>query len=144
MTGDPYQHACLVAGCSQPVTFRGRCQAHGRSVDTLRGLSSDRLHKALYASARWRRLRALVLSLHPLCQCEECQQTGHVLASRVVHHKQPHGGDETLFFAIDNLQAMAKACHDRLTGAVRSSARGDVPRPRVKAPRETLSSVKGV
>jgi 5-methylcytosine-specific restriction protein A len=32
--------------------------------------------------------------------------------AEVVDHKIPHRGDSKLFFAADNLQSMAKTCHD--------------------------------
>jgi hypothetical protein len=63
----------------------------------------------------------------------------------VVHHKRPHGGDAALFFDETNLQALAKACHDRLTaGGVQFSGATRVPSPCPGVARETLSFGKGV
>jgi 5-methylcytosine-specific restriction protein A len=61
---------------------------------------------------RWRKLRAIYLSTHPLCAC------GCGYAATVVDHKTPHNGNLELVFAWDNLQALTKACHDRKTASV--------------------------
>ena len=44
--------------------------------------------------ARWRRLRRQVLTEHPWCECDECQGQVYYPPASVVHHRQPHGGDE--------------------------------------------------
>jgi 5-methylcytosine-specific restriction protein A len=134
--------ACLVAGCPRPVTSRGRCHRHGASIDACRGLGSDRLHEKLYHSARWRRLRAFVLAETPLCQCDDCHQAGRVRAAGVVHHRQPHGGDPERFFDSANLQALAKTCHDRLTGRgvqISGATRPPTPLPGVARVAGSLS-----
>ena len=113
MSHNPFTRACLVSGCPHLATMRGRCPSHARQVDTARSLSSDRSHRRLYNSARWRRTRLAVLAAHPLCACHECRGAG--LLATVVHHVRPHGGDEGLFFDVHNLQAVAKPCHDRIT-----------------------------
>jgi len=118
MPADPFSRACLVAGCARPPHSRGRCQAHARQADELRGLTADRhLGAALYASSQWRALRAAVLALNPWCQCADCAASGRYHKATVIHHREPHGGDSRLFFAPSNLQALAKPCHDRLTAA---------------------------
>lgn len=75
-----------------------------------RGLSSDRVHKRLYASARWRQVRASVLLASPLCSCADCRRTGAARVASVVHHVRPHGGDPALFYDVANLQALNKSC----------------------------------
>ncbi|HEY2906895.1 MAG TPA: hypothetical protein VGJ29_13420, partial [Vicinamibacterales bacterium] len=57
------------------------------------------------------------------CQCKACRGADMHDIATTVHHPRPHHGDEALFFAEDNLQALAKPCHDRITGRHR---RGDV------------------
>jgi 5-methylcytosine-specific restriction protein A len=98
------------------VTSRGRCAVHGQALEQTRGLDSDR-HRGrdLYQTSRWRRLRRWLLSQRPLCECDDCQRTGRVLAASVLHHVRHHGGDSVLFFDVENLMPMAKPCHDRLT-----------------------------
>jgi len=127
MPTNPFAHQCRVPGCSQRVTARGRCAAHAGQVDALRGLSSDRQHKHLYDSARWKRLRAHILTTRIWCECQDCTRESVHRIAEVVHHVTPHGGDETLFFAEANLQPLAKQCHDQLTGRSRTSGgRSDV------------------
>jgi 5-methylcytosine-specific restriction enzyme A len=112
----PYRSACVVFGCPRPVTARGRCATHAKGMEQTRGLNSDRhLGRALYQTARWRALRRWLLNRSPLCTCTECEQLKRVRVATVVHHRQPHGGDEGKFFNVELLQALAKSCHDRLT-----------------------------
>jgi 5-methylcytosine-specific restriction protein A len=146
MPTNPFTRACAMAGCALPVARGGRCALHNRHTDTLRGLSSDRLHTALYHSARWRRLRLAILAEHPLCQCLDCAASNTVLLATVVHHTRPHHGREALFFDETNLQPLSKACHNRLTGRGRRHSQGISARhgPRLSVARETLSFPKGV
>jgi hypothetical protein len=44
-----------------------------------------------------------------------------------VHHKIPHRGDERLLYSWNNLQALAKQCHDRIAAAEGSSFGNPVP-----------------
>jgi 5-methylcytosine-specific restriction protein A len=60
---------------------------------------------------RWQKLRAAYLATHPLCECG----CGH--PAQVVHHKRAHHGDPALLHDWDNLQALTKQCHDRITAA---------------------------
>lgn len=64
----------------------------------------------LYDLRRWRRRRAAFLQEHPLCRF--CEAAGRATLATVVHHEQPHKGDETLFFDEDNWAALCKPCHD--------------------------------
>jgi 5-methylcytosine-specific restriction protein A len=59
----------------------------------------------------WRKVRAVYLSKHPLC--ELCQQAGKLVPATEVHHKIAiaDGGTD----ADDNLQALCKPCHSRIT-----------------------------
>jgi hypothetical protein len=41
-----------------------------------------------------------------------CEAAGFVVASSVVDHIKPHRGDQKLFWAPDNWQALCKNCHD--------------------------------
>ena len=145
MPVNPFLHSCRVPSCGAPVASRGACALHASQQDTHRGLTSDRQHKALYDSARWRLLRRAILAARPFCECDQCRG-GHVRVTpaSVVHHRQPHHGDEHLFFGPDNLQALAKVCHDRITGAGSFVGATRVQRPRLRVARETLSSEKGV
>lgn len=61
-------------------------------------------------SKRWKLLRERQLRLEPFCQCPHC--LSKQVPAEVVDHKIPHRGDSKLFFDADNLQSMAKSCHD--------------------------------
>lgn len=62
-----------------------------------------------YKTSRWVKLRALHLSLSPLCVF--CQQQGRTTAASVVDHITPHRGSEDLFWDPDNLQSLCASCH---------------------------------
>lgn len=64
----------------------------------------------LYSSSRWKLLRQHQMAFEPLCRF--CLEQQIVEAATVVDHIKPHKGDETLFFAADNLQSLCKPCHD--------------------------------
>jgi len=85
-------------------------RAPGWQSEADRRAAYDRAKPRHYDTRRWRdHLRAAYLATHPLCECG----CGHV--ATVVDHRTPHGGDDALLYAWDNLQAMTKACHDRKT-----------------------------
>lgn len=111
---------CAVFGCSAPVVYRARCARHARQVDEARSIGADRqAGAALYRSREWQRVRAAVLAAAPCCQCPACLAGPRREIPTVVHHIRPHGGDPRVFFDLRNLQALAKACHDRLTAGAR-------------------------
>lgn len=68
-----------------------------------------------YHSKRWKDLRIEVLKRDNWT----CQKTGVICTGRhpepnspVIDHKQPHRGDERLFWDINNLQTVTKEYHD--------------------------------
>ncbi|MDO6592197.1 HNH endonuclease [Loktanella sp. D2R18] len=84
-------------------------------TDRSRSRDRDQSWRAWYKTARWQKLRLVVLKRDGYT----CQQTGVLLIgtypaedSAVVDHKVPHRGDERLFWNIDNLQSVSKAYHD--------------------------------
>lgn len=108
---------CLQPGCPAFAEQGGRCQAHARAVartqDRQRAQATP--YRRLYQTARWQALRTAYLAAHPLCECDAC--AGRLTPASVVHHRMAHRGDLRLFFDPDNLQALAKRCHDRITAA---------------------------
>lgn len=59
----------------------------------------------------WKRIRDRYIKAHPLC--EQCKQSGRVVAAEEVHHILPlsqGGGNET-----ENLMALCKPCHSKIT-----------------------------
>jgi 5-methylcytosine-specific restriction protein A len=103
-----------------------------RTPDKTRKRERDRQHDAArreqqpwrkwYKWARWLRLREH--QLQKQWRCERCLERSPELLvpATEVHHKQPHRGDERLFFDPDNLASSCKPCHDRVEQGV--EARG--------------------
>ena len=69
---------------------------------------------------RWRCYRANYLARNPICVM--CQCLGRVTAATVVDHKQPHRGDERLFWDENNHQALCKTCHDGAKARIEHAA----------------------
>jgi len=68
-----------------------------------------------YNTTRWRKLRwSILLRDRFQCQWPGCGRIEADTSKLVADHKQPHRGDETLFWADSNLQCLCKPCHDRL------------------------------
>lgn len=84
--------------------------------------SNANQYRKLYSAKPWRELRLKIL-LRDLytCQIKGCGVP--LVAGRsdprsaVVHHKQPHKGNLTLFYDHDNLEAGCWSCH---SGAIQS------------------------
>ena len=78
-------------------------------------MAKDKDYKRLIHTTRWLRLRASVISDHPLC--ERCEKEGKVTAACEVHHHVPveYGTNlrekERLMFDRMNLVALCHACH---------------------------------
>ena len=83
--------------------------------------------KAWYNTARWRSLRAEVLT-RDAYTCAACRR---VLGGKspepdspVVDHIRPHRGDERLFWLKTNLQTLCKSpCHDQHKQALEQDSR---------------------
>ena len=104
---------CTEHGC--PIILpRGtpRCSAHSRDREIARFNADDR---HLYKTARWQRLRDLVLAEEPLCV--DCLMEGAVRATQDVHHLERHGGDPERFYDRAGLQALCHAHHSRRTAS---------------------------
>jgi 5-methylcytosine-specific restriction enzyme A len=72
-------------------------------------------YRRLYATGRWKRLRAQRLAMEPLCR--SCEAHGRTTAATVCDHIEPHRGDEAKFFDLMNTQSLCDAdpwrCHSR-------------------------------
>lgn len=72
-------------------------------------------YKRLIQSSEWRRLRAAVLTAHPLCR--RCEADGLITAASEVHHIRPvdYGislsDKRRLMFSPLNLMPLCHACH---------------------------------
>ncbi|MDH4992066.1 HNH endonuclease [Aquamicrobium lusatiense] len=78
-------------------------------------------YRRLYRDHRWCgpngiRQQSLVRDLYTCQRCNCLLITGNRNHPRaaVVNHKTPHKGDEALFFALENTEAVCKSCHDTL------------------------------
>ena len=65
--------------------------------------------KRLYDSVRWRKIRKMQLSKHPLC--DMCKQQGKIISATVCDHIIPHHNDLNLFYDSNNLQSLCATCH---------------------------------
>jgi 5-methylcytosine-specific restriction protein A len=67
--------------------------------------------KDFYKSPVWRKLRALKLSMNPLC--EDCSLRGRTTPAAHVHHVRDRKQHPALALDIENLQALCVGCHNR-------------------------------
>ena len=73
---------------------------------------AKRARKAFYATAAWRRTRALKLARDPVCQ--ECERDGRTNAERLhVHHVQEVADAPHLAHDLGNLETLCIGCHNR-------------------------------
>jgi 5-methylcytosine-specific restriction enzyme A len=66
-------------------------------------------YRRLYKTLRWKIIRRIQLQEHPLCA--RCLARGEVTQATVVHHAEPHHGDEVRFFN-GPFQSLCKRHHD--------------------------------
>lgn len=64
-----------------------------------------------YDTARWKRLRWLVLT-RDLFMCQMCKRAEADTSQLVADHKAPHRGDAALFWDAGNVWCLCKSCHD--------------------------------
>ena len=106
---------CAEIGCRRLVRA-ARCPEHRREPSRQFDRNRPSAAKRGYGR-RWQAFREQILARNPLCA--ECLPRGQTRAASVVDHIQPHRGDDELFWAADNHQALCERCHNRKT------ARGD-------------------
>lgn len=58
---------------------------------------------------KWQQARKIYLQEHPLCVM--CAAIGRVVAANVVDHREPHRGDQKLFWSRSNWQSLCSSCH---------------------------------
>jgi 5-methylcytosine-specific restriction protein A len=98
---------CNEPGCPN-LTNAKCCEYHARQHIQDRGNSSQRGY-----DNRWRKASKRYLSVHPLCT--SCHKEGRLTKATVVDHVKPHRGNKTLFWDVNNWQALCKSCHDKKT-----------------------------
>ena len=89
-----------------------RCPVHGREARRQRAADSG---DAWYSSRPWRRLRALKLSLTPLCEVSDCRQPATQVDHRLDRRTHPH-----LELVLDNLTSLCASHHSAKTARTRS------------------------
>lgn len=62
---------------------------------------------------RWQKARSTFLKRNPLCVM--CEAEGKPVPAKVVDHKRPHRGDQSLFWDTENWQPLCKRHHDEKT-----------------------------
>lgn len=104
---------CRHPGCAALVQQPGYCAQHERDVrqwDSPQRARQRREQRGLSTNtARWQRLRELVLREEPLCRI--CQQQGRTRLARVVDHIDANTSNN----GRDNLQPLCPSCHARKT-----------------------------
>lgn len=66
-----------------------------------------------YKLARWKRLRLAIFERDLFtCQMAGCGRIEGNTSLLVADHREPHRGDERLFWDERNLQTLCKPCHD--------------------------------
>lgn len=68
-------------------------------------------YHAWYKTAAWRKLRWKVL-VRDRFTCQICGSVEGRKGQQIADHRQPHRGDEALFWDENNLQCLCKTCHD--------------------------------
>jgi 5-methylcytosine-specific restriction protein A len=105
------RRGCSWRGCPALAKQGGRyCQEHQAEAYKARDAAKGE-RPAHYRTARWQKLRGLVLQGEPLCR--ECAASGVVAAATVVDHIVPlsAGGTD----AMSNLQPLCATCHNAKT-----------------------------
>lgn len=102
---------CMHPGCPQlaPCSVH---KPHTKPGHTYADRKSEP-GRALYSTARWKRLRLRFLGKHPLCTA--CEKRDVLTLAAVVDHVIPHRGDERLFWDEGNWSALCASCHSTKT-----------------------------
>lgn len=76
-----------------------------RHYERSRGTSAERGY-----DRQWRKVRAIKLSLNPLC--ERCFKKDLIVEATMVHHIKPISKYPELRLVLDNLESMCNPCHE--------------------------------
>ena len=105
-------HRC--SSCQRLVS--GRCPHCQKARDKARPNAASRG----YCSDRWRRFRAVQLSLSPLCVL--CEAAGRITAADCVDHVRPiDGPHDPRFLDFNAVQSLCSSCHSKKTATEDSS-----------------------
>ena len=111
VTAVPYKakKPCAYPGCPK-LTASRYCDEHAKQAAKQYNLYSRDPATSKRYSGSWKRLRAVFLSAHPLC--ERCKDEGRFRAADMVHHKVKLTDGGTNDWS--NLMALCQECHSRL------------------------------
>lgn len=101
---------CAETLCKELVRT-SRCQRHRKERNAT--AQRDRGTDPFLVSSAWRKLRAVYVKRHPLCQ--RCLEAGRTEAATEVHHVRKRADYPELALDWNNLEALCKPCHSRET-----------------------------
>ena len=99
---------CTWPGC-RTLSRSSRCSIHSKSTAPAKPRYAD----PFYWRAPWLKLRKWFLARNPICA--ECQRRGRITAANEVHHLKPKADFPELALVAENLEALCKSCHSRMT-----------------------------
>jgi len=92
-----------------------REKARVKAYDKERGSAKKRGYDVV-----WARLRQYKLKINPLCECPDCLAGAkRITSANMVHHIEPVKTHPELRLVLENLQSMARNCHERIEGRKR-------------------------
>jgi len=100
---------------ARPAAVAAPQRVDQRRADTPEQREADRLR----STARWQRLRMVVLRREPLCRA--CTDAGRTTPATEVDHLEPLQQRIDLAFVEANLQPLCRSCHMAKTAAERRS-----------------------
>jgi len=121
-------HPCHKQGCPN-LTREKYCEAYAHLAEAEARERNNRYNahardpeaQAFYESPAWRALRKRKLAAMPLC--EICYAEGRMTAAVIVDHiVEIKDGGQPL--AMENLQSVCKACHNKKTAQERAKRKG--------------------
>jgi len=102
---------CGYPGCGELVQKTSRCPEHTtdarRQADKYRGSAASRGY-----DWKWQKFRKRYLAKHPICECRRCMGENIVRPADTIHHIVRLADRPDLKYAVSNLVAMARACHE--------------------------------
>lgn len=103
------KHPCAYPNCPR-LTDGKYCEVHAQTRNhEYEQFQRDKSVYKMYGN-QWRKLRALYISEHPVC--ELCEKQGRLVPVEEVHHKIPikQGGKNTW----SNLMSLCQSCHTKI------------------------------
>jgi 5-methylcytosine-specific restriction endonuclease McrA len=103
------KYVCSTAGCGR-ISERPKCEKCRSQPEVRRNEAQRRL----YRTARWKRLRAIVLA-RDCGLCQECERHGRTKLGSEIDHVVPAARAAERFWDAANLETLCKACHGEKT-----------------------------